>query len=87
MRTKFFHRKQNLITQSQNMECQSFKKFGTRVGQWEIFKTWIFSHFVSSNAISLHDFKLIYACSDVCVNYSTKFAIQFPKVLLIIYII
>ena len=38
---------------------QSFKKFGARVGQREIFKTWIFSHFVSSNAISLHDFKLI----------------------------
>jgi hypothetical protein len=40
---------------------QSFKKFGARarVGQCEMFKTWIFSHFVSSNAISLHDFKLI----------------------------
>jgi hypothetical protein len=30
-----------------------------RIGQREILKSWILCHFVSSNAISLHDFKLI----------------------------
>ena len=45
---KIFHWKQNLITQSlyYGLSCtiyQTFEKFGG-------FKTWIFSHFVSSNA-------------------------------------
>ena len=45
------------------MDCLAqaikLKKFGACVGQREILKSWILCHFVSSNAISLHDFKLI----------------------------
>ena len=40
-------------------KLSKFKKFGACVGQREILKSWILCHFVSSNAISLHDFKLI----------------------------
>jgi hypothetical protein len=40
-----------------------------------------FCHFVSSNAICLHDFKLILCMLGICINYSTKFASQFPEVL------
>ena len=44
------------------LSCTSYQSFQeiwcTRVGKREIFKTWMFSNFVSSNAISLHDFKL-----------------------------
>jgi hypothetical protein len=58
-----FHQKQNLITGVKILTVlHKLSKFQeiwcTRVGQHEIFKTWMFSNFVSSNAISLHDFKL-----------------------------
>jgi hypothetical protein len=68
LRKKYFHQKQSFnnhtestiwtvlhkLSKFQEISCTRWQ---TRLR--EIFKTWIFSHFVSSNAISLHDFKLI----------------------------
>ena len=71
LRKKFLsNRKFNHTESKYGLSCtsyQSFKKFGARLGQREIFKTWIFFHFVSSNAISLHDFKLI-LCMRGCLE-------------------
>jgi hypothetical protein len=64
VRKNIFHQKQNLITQSQNMDClaQAIKVSRNLVHAWanaRSSKPGFFPHFVSSNAISSHDLKLI----------------------------
>ena len=61
---------------------QSFKKFGARVRPTRDFQNLDFLPILLvQTRFLLHDFKLILCMLGFCINYGTKFASQFPKVL------